>query len=77
VGQEVSKDILVARITENKICGRIKAEKEILPLLVDDGYLERKEVARPKVRPEIRFVRTEKIPGRVVLSQTIKEVSSD
>ena len=69
-GEAISKEILVARITEKKICGRDPATKEVIPLLVDDGYLVRKEVPRPKARPEIRFVRTKKIPGKSSFKQT-------
>jgi len=68
-GEEISKEILIARITKNavygKICGRDRAKNEIIPLLIDDGYLEPKEVPRKKVRPEIRFVRTKKKPGKL------------
>jgi AAA domain len=75
-GEDISKEILVARITEKKICGRDKATKEVIPSLVDQGYLEMKEVPRPGKRPEIHFVRTEKIRGRVSFASR-KEVSSD
>jgi hypothetical protein len=64
-GEEISKEILVARITDKKICGRDKATKEVIPSLLDQGYLEKKEVPRRGARSEICFVRTEKIPGRV------------
>ena len=69
-GGEISKEILVARITENKICGRDKAAKEIIPGLVDQGYLKKKEVPRSGARPEIYFVRTEQIPGKTSFKQT-------
>jgi hypothetical protein len=64
-GGEVSKEILIARITQNKICGRDRARSEIIPSLVDEGYLEKKEVPRHKARPAIHFVRTKKIVGRI------------
>jgi len=66
-GGEISKELLVARITENKICGRDRATKEIIPRLVDEGYLKKKEVPRHGARPEIHYVRTEQIPGRMSL----------
>jgi hypothetical protein len=75
-GGEISKEILVARITENKICGRDRATKEIIPSLLDQGYLKMKEVPRRGARPAIYFVRTEKIPGHVSFANR-KEVSSD
>jgi hypothetical protein len=68
-GGEISKELLVARITENKICGRDRATKEVIPCLVDEGYLEKKEVPRHGARPEIHYVRTEQIPGRTSLKQ--------
>jgi hypothetical protein len=69
-GEEISKEILVARITEKKICGRDRATKEIIPGLVDQGYLKKKEVPRSGARPEIYFVRTEQIPGKTSFKQT-------
>src|SRR5205823_2988045 len=67
-GEEISKEILIARITKNtvygKICGRDRARSEIIPLLVDEGYLEPKEVPRHNARPEICFVRTNKVVGK-------------
>jgi hypothetical protein len=62
-GGGVDKTTLVARITERKICGRDKALNEIIPVLVDEGYLEEKEISRRRKRPAIHLVRTEKIPG--------------
>jgi hypothetical protein len=68
-GEEIGKEILIARFTKNtgygKICGRDRARNEIIPLLVDEGYLEPKNVPRPNARPEIRFVRTKKKPGKL------------
>ena len=73
-GESVSKDILVARLTGagtgDKICGRDKATKEVIPLLVEQGYLERKEVQRKGVRAEIHFVRTPKKPDPEVFDPT-------
>jgi len=63
-GEEISKEILVARITEKKICGRDRATKEVIPCLVDEGYLKKKEVRRRGARAEIHYVRTKKIPGK-------------
>jgi len=60
LGESLQKDALVARITSAKICGRDKALEEILPWLVDRGYLQEKEVPRPRARPAIHYVRTEK-----------------
>ncbi len=59
-GDGVSKEILVARIKEAKICGRDAAKLEVIPCLVDQGYLVETEVPRRGVRPEIRYVRTDK-----------------
>jgi hypothetical protein len=64
-GEDVQKDILVARITERKLCGRDRALKEVIPMLIDEGYLVVKEVPRPGRRPEIHLVRTDKIPGKI------------
>jgi hypothetical protein len=58
VGENVEKSILVARITAKKLCGRDKALKEVIPSLIDDGYLAEKEVARSGTRPAIHLVRT-------------------
>lgn len=73
-GESVSKDVLVGRITGagsgTKICGRDKATQEVIPLLVDQGYLERKEVGRKGVRAEIHFVRTTKKPDPEVFDPT-------
>jgi hypothetical protein len=68
-GGEVSKETLVARITDEtkiggKICGRDRATKEVIPCLVDQGYLKRKEVRRRGARAEIHFIRTEQVPGK-------------
>jgi AAA domain len=68
-GEEISKEILMARITEKKLCGRDKARTEVIPCLVDQGYLEPKEVPRHGARPEIHYVRTEQIPGRISFKQ--------
>jgi hypothetical protein len=62
LGEDVQKDILVARITKAKFCGRDRALKEVIPVLIDEGYLKEKEVPRPGARPAIHFVRTDKIP---------------
>jgi hypothetical protein len=68
-GEEISKETLVARLTDetrgNKICGRDKALEEVIPLLIDEGYLTVKEVARPRVRAAIHLVRTDKMPGKI------------
>ena len=69
-GGEISKEILVARITEKKICGRDKVTTEVIPCLVDQGYLKKKEVRRRGARPEIHYVRTEQIPGKTSFKQT-------
>jgi hypothetical protein len=60
-GEKISKEILVARITEKKICGRDRATKEVIPCLLDEGYLKKKEVPRRGARAEIHYVRTKKI----------------
>ncbi|MFZ3376215.1 MAG: BT4734/BF3469 family protein [Chthoniobacterales bacterium] len=62
-GEDVEKKMLIARITERKICGRDKAMNEVLPSLIDRGYLEEKEVARRTGRPAIHLVRTSKKPN--------------
>jgi hypothetical protein len=62
-GEDVQKDILVARISGRKLCGRDRALKEVIPMMIDEGYLEEKEVARPRKRPAIYLVRTNKMPG--------------
>jgi len=63
-GKEISQEILIARLTDEtggaKICGRDTATKQIIPSLLDQGFLERKEVPRRGARPEIHFVRTTK-----------------
>jgi hypothetical protein len=58
-GEEISKEILLARIMEAKI-GRDTARGQVIPKLVDEGYLVAREVPRHGVRPEIRYVRTAK-----------------
>jgi hypothetical protein len=72
-GEDVSKKTLIARITSAKLCGRDKARDEVLPSLVDEGYLEEEEVARHGKRPEIRFVRTSKLPGSVSFAAKTKK----
>ena len=62
-GESVEKKALVARISKRKICGRDRARDEILPLLIDEGYLEEKEVPRSTGRAAIHLVRTQKMPG--------------
>jgi hypothetical protein len=57
-GEEIPQETLFARIRENKICGRDRT-RDVVVLLVDQGYLIRKEVERPCKRPEIRYVRPE------------------
>jgi hypothetical protein len=66
-GEQISQEILVARLTDEtsgkKICGRDTATKQVIPSLLDQGYLEKKEVPRRGARAEIHYVRTTKIPG--------------
>jgi hypothetical protein len=66
-GKDICQGLLLARMTnaDDKICGRDKANKEIIPLLIGDGYLIQKEVPRVRARPEIFYTRTDKIPGLV------------
>ncbi len=62
-GEEVEKTILVARITDAHFCGRDRVLKEVIPMLIDKGYLEEKKVPRPGARPAIHLLRTAKKPG--------------
>jgi hypothetical protein len=62
-GESIDKQILIARITGNKICGRDRARDEVIPSLIDDGYLEEKAVPRSGRRPAIHLVRTSKQPN--------------
>jgi len=62
-GEDVQKDILVARIKDAKLCGRDVALKDVIPILIDKGYLEVKEVSRRGARPAIHLVRTDKTSG--------------
>ena len=64
-GESVEKKALVARIAKKKICGRDRAREEIVPLLIDQGFLEEKEVPRTTGRPAIHVVRTQKMPNFV------------
>jgi hypothetical protein len=62
-GEQVEKKILIARITERKLCGRDKVTHEVLPSLIDRGYLEEIEVERNGKRPAIYLRRTMKLPN--------------
>jgi hypothetical protein len=45
-GEEIAKEALIAKITNEKICGLGKARKEVLPLLISDGLVE--EFGKPR-----------------------------
>jgi hypothetical protein len=74
-GEHVEKKILIARITEGKLCGRDKAREEVLPSLIDQGYLEEKLIPRDNGRAAIHLVRTEKLPN-VIEMVVPEEVST-
>jgi hypothetical protein len=59
-GQEISKDALIALIAEMKVCDLGKAGKQVVPLLISDGFAEEFEKPRPRARPEIWLRRTDK-----------------
>lgn len=69
-GQYVRKDILVSRITQAKLSGRDKTTKEILPALVDQGYLVEKGRPRSGKRNEVGYERTDKQVGFVSFAST-------
>jgi hypothetical protein len=62
-GEEVEKNLLIARAAQAKICGRDRMLREVIPLLIDKGYLKEKEVPRSGARPAIHLERTNKMPG--------------
>jgi len=51
-GEEISKDALIAKIADRKICGLGKARTEVLPLLISDGLVEEFEKPRSTGRGE-------------------------
>ena len=59
-GEEIQKDVLIARIAEKKLCGENTARKRVVTLLISDGYLEEFEKPRSRARPEKWLRRTEK-----------------
>ncbi len=65
-GVSVEKSTLIARIAGNKICGQHKARGEVIPLLIDGGYLTQKTVPRATGRDAIELVRTSKKWSTVV-----------
>jgi hypothetical protein len=67
-GSGVEKKVLIARITERKLCGRDRAANEVLPSLVDRGFLEEKDVERSGKRPAVYLVRTSKMPNVISFS---------
>jgi hypothetical protein len=77
VGESIEKQILIARITARKICGRDKARDEVIPSLIDDCYLADKEVARSGKRPAIHLVRIEKHPNVISFANATPPVSTD
>jgi len=64
-GESIEKKVLIARITKGKLCGDRLARNEVIPLLIDEGYLEEREVSRSGKRPAVCLVRTSKKPNVV------------
>ena len=59
-GREIQKDVLIARIAERKLCGENTARKQVVTLLINDGYVEEFEKPRSRARPEKWLRRTDK-----------------
>jgi hypothetical protein len=59
-GAGVGKDVLIARIAERKLCGENTARKQVVTLLISEGYVEEFEKPRSRARPEKWLRRTAK-----------------
>jgi hypothetical protein len=64
-GESIEKQTLIARMAGREICGARRALDQVIPLLIDEGYLEEKEVPRTNARAAIHLARTSKQPNRV------------
>jgi hypothetical protein len=62
-GKSVEKATLIALAAAHRVCGRDKMQKEVIPLLINEGYLELMEVPRKGARAEIHLKRTQKMPA--------------
>jgi AAA domain len=78
-GAEIQKDVLIARIAERKLCGENTARKQVVTLLISDGYVEEFEKPRSRARPEKWLRRTEKKFNCVsfVIPKTVTELVTD
>jgi hypothetical protein len=63
-GEEIAKEVLIAQIAESKICGLGKARKQVMPLLISEGYVEEFDKPRTGARPEKWLRRTDKVFNR-------------
>jgi hypothetical protein len=68
LGGTIEQGDLIALITSARprLCGRDKTRDEVLPWLVLEKYLEKREVPRATGRPAIHYVRTSKKLNRIV-----------
>jgi hypothetical protein len=64
-GKEIAKNVLVAQIAEKKICGLNRASRQVLDLLLSEGYVEEFGKPRPGARKEKWLRRTDKKVGHL------------
>ena len=88
-GEEMAKDVFVAKLADEnacrfgQVCGIQTAGKQLLPVLMGDGFIEEFEKPRPKARPQKWLRRTKKEFGRISFvsaetpTATAKELVTD
>ena len=63
-GEEIPKEVLIAQIAESKLCGLGKARKQVMPLLISEGYFEEFDKPRTGARQEKWLRRTDRVFNR-------------